>query len=72
MLILPIQRIPRYQMFLGEMVKRTTEEHPDFASLQRALESVATKASQVNEACEKAERILRIIDISKAIGRVRS
>ena len=70
MLILPIQRIPRYEMFLQQLVKQTPPEHPDCKSLKDALASVETKATQVNEACEKAENILRVIEIAKITGRV--
>lgn len=68
MLILPIQRIPRYQMFLQELVKRTAEDHPDYATLNTALQSVAKQAAEVDEACNKAENILKIMEISKSIG----
>jgi len=67
-LILPIQRIPRYEMFLRELVKRTENSHPDFANLNQALETVTTLAAEVNEACIKAENIQKIMDISKRIG----
>lgn len=69
MLILPIQRIPRYQMFLGELVKRTTQEHPDFAALEKALESVSKQAFQINEACERAENVLKISEVSRLLGK---
>merc|ERR1712137_150218 len=69
MLILPIQRIPRYEMFLQQLVKQTPEDHPDYESLKTALASVETKATQVNEACEKAENILKVIEIAKVTGR---
>lgn len=68
MLILPIQRIPRYQMFLGELVKRTTDDHPDYGCLKTALESVSKQASQIDVACARAENVLKISDLSRSLG----
>ena len=87
-LILPIQRIPRYEMFLKvgdaslagtglvadlvqELVKLTAETHPDFSALSEAYERVASVASFVNEACIRAENMVKIIDIGKKTGMVR-
>ena len=39
-LIMPVQRVPRYKLLLAELIKRTLEDHPDFASLEMALEHV--------------------------------
>ena len=55
-------------MFLQELVKRTAEDHPDYATLNTALQSVAKQAAEVDEACNKAENILKIMEISKSIG----
>ena len=64
LLILPIQRIPRYEMFLKELVSRTSPSHPDFHDLSEALQKVAQKADEVNEACERVENMQKIMDIS--------
>jgi len=39
-LIMPIQRVPRYVLLIKELVKHTTEDHPEYASLQKALKSI--------------------------------
>lgn len=39
--IVPIQRIPRYELFFRDLVKATPEAHPDYADLQRCLKEVA-------------------------------
>jgi len=36
-LIMPIQRVPRYRLLLGELCKHTVPEHPDFDGLKKAL-----------------------------------
>jgi hypothetical protein len=39
-LILPVQRIPRYQMLLSDLVKHTSPEHPDYHNLLTAQAKV--------------------------------
>lgn len=48
-LILPIQRIPRYQLLLQELLKSTRKKHPDFKHLSAALDAVKQVASYINE-----------------------
>eukprot|EP00029_Vermamoeba_vermiformis_P001685 TRINITY_DN118_c1_g1_i2.p1 TRINITY_DN118_c1_g1~~TRINITY_DN118_c1_g1_i2.p1 ORF type:complete len:446 (-),score=91.32 TRINITY_DN118_c1_g1_i2:217-1554(-) len=48
-LILPIQRIPRYQLLLQELLKSTRKKHPDFKHLSAALTAVMQVASYINE-----------------------
>ncbi|ELR23936.1 RhoGEF domain containing protein [Acanthamoeba castellanii str. Neff] len=38
-LIMPVQRIPRYQLLLRDLLKHTEKDHNDFESLQKAEES---------------------------------
>ena len=54
-----------------EMLKHTPKGHPDMEGLQSALGTVSEMASFVDEACQKAENIQKIIDISRAINMVR-
>lgn len=37
-LIMPVQRIPRYNLLLKELIKHTHETHKDYKNLQKALE----------------------------------
>merc|ERR1712137_39185 len=67
-LILPIQRIPRYEMFLKELVKLTDSSHPDYNDLQIALKSVTEMAETVNEVCIKVENMQKIIEVAKVTG----
>ena len=36
-LILPVQRIPRYNMLLRDLVKQTEESHPDYENLSKVF-----------------------------------
>mmetsp|Transcript_16124 Transcript_16124/g.41395 ORF Transcript_16124/g.41395 Transcript_16124/m.41395 type:complete len:1154 (-) Transcript_16124:92-3553(-) len=56
LLIMPIQRVPRYRLLLQELLKATPKEHPDFANIQTALEKVKVVASEINTGVRGAER----------------
>eukprot|EP00485_Elphidium_margaritaceum_P009219 CAMPEP_0202691274 /NCGR_PEP_ID=MMETSP1385-20130828/6035_1 /ASSEMBLY_ACC=CAM_ASM_000861 /TAXON_ID=933848 /ORGANISM="Elphidium margaritaceum" /LENGTH=439 /DNA_ID=CAMNT_0049346651 /DNA_START=89 /DNA_END=1408 /DNA_ORIENTATION=+ len=49
LLILPIQRLPRYKMCLTEILKNTENNHPDMTDLRRALEAVEETTTLINE-----------------------
>mmetsp|Transcript_7041 Transcript_7041/g.11631 ORF Transcript_7041/g.11631 Transcript_7041/m.11631 type:complete len:468 (+) Transcript_7041:94-1497(+) len=55
LLILPIQRLPRYKLCLTEIVKNTEKEHPDIVNLQRALELVEETTTLINERMKEFE-----------------
>lgn len=44
-LIQPVQRIPRYNLLLSDLLKRTESTHPDYANLQQALANMQSVAS---------------------------
>jgi hypothetical protein len=48
-LIMPIQRIPRYEMLLSELIKHTPVDHRDLPELVSALALVGKTARHVNE-----------------------
>lgn len=60
LLIMPVQRIPRYEMLLRELVKYTDNALPDFPNLEKALTLVHQVATHMNEmikAYEKSEEL---------------
>jgi len=36
-LLTPVQRIPRYKLLLEDLIKRTSQDHPDHPNLKTAL-----------------------------------
>ena len=54
-MITPVQRLPRYCLFLRDLLKVTPVSHPDFEYLQ--------------EAFHELEKVTRDIDVSSAIGK---
>ncbi len=46
-LIMPIQRIPRYILFLEDLKKKTPESHPDSRELANAIEKTRKMADSM-------------------------
>ncbi|ELR14330.1 RhoGEF domain containing protein [Acanthamoeba castellanii str. Neff] len=47
-LIMPVQRLPRYEILLTELIKNTFPEHSDYEQLQKALAKVKKMNSYVD------------------------
>jgi hypothetical protein len=62
-LILPIQRIPRYQLLLRDLIQHTEPTHHDYSDLQTAEEKIRQVAVHLNEA-------MKIIDATNELLRV--
>jgi hypothetical protein len=60
LLIMPIQRVPRYALLLKEALRFTPEGHPDRLGLQRALEVIERTARELNESISRYERQQRV------------
>ena len=57
LLIKPVQRIPRYVLFVRDLLKHTASSHPDHSPLQQALEALTTLAERVNESERASSRL---------------
>ena len=57
LLIKPVQRIPRYLLFIKDLLKHTSASHPDHAPLQQALGELTGLAERVNEREREMARI---------------
>ena len=60
LLIMPIQRIPRYNMLLSEIIKYTDPSHPDYNNLNLALKNMKGVADHINESVRVSERDRKI------------
>lgn len=67
LLIVPIQRIPRYKMLLADMLKSMPAGHPDHATLGAALRKVGEIADWVNENQRKAERMAKTLEVAASV-----
>eukprot|EP00835_Amoeboradix_gromovi_P005639 NODE_551_length_6816_cov_0.293881.p1 type:complete len:447 gc:universal NODE_551_length_6816_cov_0.293881:3285-4625(+) len=50
LLISPVQRIPRYELLLRDLIKNTWNTHPDFEAITAALECISKCAKNINRA----------------------
>ena len=68
LLIKPVQRIPRYLLFIKDLLKHTSVSHPDHAPLQQALDELTGLVERVNESeremarTEKQRELLASVD----------
>jgi len=66
LLILPIQRIPRYDLLLSELIKHTTNDHKDWESLNNARNQMKEVAESVNEAKRGFENRAKVLQIQNS------
>ncbi len=59
LLIKPVQRIPRYALFIKDLLKHTSASHPDHSPLLQALGELTTLAERVNESQRESHRLER-------------
>lgn len=64
LLVLPIQRIPRYQLLLQDLIKATPENHKDKSSLTMAHKKMVTLANYLNESKWREESQQKMREIS--------
>ncbi|KAG0254545.1 hypothetical protein BG011_005667 [Mortierella polycephala] len=67
-LMLPVQRIPRYRMLLGNLLQHTPVDHPDHRKLQTAFESMEQTATIVNENIRQHEMFGEMVDLQSKIN----
>lgn len=72
-LITPVQRIPRYNLLLRDLMKYTQSVagpeniHADLEGLNQALEKMETMAKLINERKRQSESILRVGEIADSV-----
>lgn len=67
LLILPVQRIPRYCLLLKDLVKNTPEYHPDFLDLQSSLKVILEIADQINEDVKRRENRQKLLKLQASL-----
>ena len=66
-LLTPVQKICKYPLQLKELLKYTRPEHPDYAPLQRALDSMRQIAVLINERKRKMESIEKLAEWQESV-----
>lgn len=67
-LLTPVQKICKYPLQLKELLKYTHLEHPDYTSLQRALEMMKKTAMLINERKRKMESLEKLAQWQKTVA----
>lgn len=67
-LITPIQRIPRYILFLKDLVKSTPKWHPDFPNLSNALRSIQRVTDDIESATSAAEKLAEMYRLHNSLN----
>lgn len=68
MLIVPIQRVPRYRLLLTELKAHTEDTEEEYAVLNAALEQVEGVANHINEQIREHENMQRMIRIQRSLA----
>ncbi|CAG8587090.1 1167_t:CDS:2, partial [Acaulospora colombiana] len=67
-LIMPVQRIPKYKMLLENLLRKTTETHPDYLNLKKAYQVIENVATFVNETIRQHEMFITMLEIQKSLA----
>jgi RhoGEF domain len=67
-LLMPIQRIPRYKLLLADLVKYTPADHYAYQQLERSLAQVSEVALGINETIRRHEKTLAMIEIQNSLS----
>lgn len=65
---MPIQRIPRYELLLKELLKQTPPTHPDVPLLTKAVEDVHQIAMTINDQKRLNENMTKMLQIQNVLG----
>ena len=68
-LITPVQRMPRYILFLRELLKATPVSHPDYPWLERASKQIQKVTENMDEATQQASNMNEIVELQQALSR---
>eukprot|EP00736_Rhodelphis_marinus_P012950 Rmarinus@m.16994 len=67
LLIMPVQRIPRYVLLLTDLLKHTEKSHVDEENLRQALRMVKGLGEHVNEAVRVADQMQWCIQLQQKV-----
>ena len=68
MIILPIQRLPRYKLLLTEILKNTETDHKDYKKLNEALENLTKITHTLNEKIREYESRVKVNELAQRFG----
>ncbi|KAL0476981.1 gxcJJ [Acrasis kona] len=66
-LVMPVQRIPRYQLLLQEVIKNTPKDHHDYDDLTNSLKTVVNVNKHLNNQRKYKEAKTRVVTVAKRL-----
>jgi hypothetical protein len=66
-LIMPVQRVPRYQLLLKEIKRCTPQDHEEYAKLEEAYLKIQAIATHINESKRTVEGMSKLLEIQNRI-----
>ncbi|CAD8147722.1 unnamed protein product [Paramecium pentaurelia] len=67
-LILPVQRIPKYVLLFKDLLKNTSQDHPDYSNIKLVLEKFEQVANQNNKSMDSLLKNQKLFDLQKQYG----
>jgi len=67
LLITPVQRIPRYQLLLESLYKKTWSSHRDYSNIEKALIEMKNTAQYVNDKAKEGDKNKKLIQIEQSL-----
>lgn len=64
-MIMPVQRVPRYELLIADLLKNTSIDHPDRPHLEKAFEKIKTIAEHIDQSVEEYKNYEAIMQIQK-------
>lgn len=64
-LIMPVQRVPRYRMFLTDLIKYAPANHRDLQAMNGSAAHIAKLATTMDEHCMSIENVKRVLAIQE-------
>lgn len=62
-----VQRIPRYKLLVGDLLKHTPSGHRDYADLKKAFEMIEQVASTINENVRQHEMVMLMLALQRSL-----
>jgi hypothetical protein len=64
---MPVQRLPRYQLLLSELLQFTKKEEKDYDLITQALAGIKKTTMYINEKQREVENSQRLVELSKKL-----
>eukprot|EP01094_Clydonella_sp_ATCC50884_P027705 TRINITY_DN8074_c0_g1_i3.p1 TRINITY_DN8074_c0_g1~~TRINITY_DN8074_c0_g1_i3.p1 ORF type:complete len:701 (+),score=215.49 TRINITY_DN8074_c0_g1_i3:47-2149(+) len=65
LLVAPVQRIPRYNLLVKELLKHSSDSHPDYDTLTKALRQMQDFTTTINESVRETDNYRKLAELVK-------